>query len=203
MALTPVDISNKEFPVRVRGYDRDAVDDFLDRVVQEFEQLIRENASLREQITSLTERLEQYQNLEQTINRTLVLAEQAAEEIKESARREADLLLNQTRAQVERMLENGQAKTRQIMTDNSDLIRVIETLRSQVRALLQSQLEALDALPDPLSTVAAAQLDAPRTAHLDAPRSAQLDAPREVTRLDDRRETSSPGNGSRGPASRD
>ena len=50
MALTPVDIANKEFPVRMRGYDRDAVDDFLDQVVQEFEALIRENASLREQI---------------------------------------------------------------------------------------------------------------------------------------------------------
>ncbi|MBP2017136.1 cell division initiation protein [Symbiobacterium terraclitae] len=167
MALTPVDISNKEFPVRMRGYDRDAVDDFLDRVVQEFEQLIRENASLREQIANLTQRLEQYQNLEQTINRTLVLAEQAAEEIKESARREADLLLSQTRAQVERMLENGQAKARQIMADNSDLIRVVETLRTQVRALLQSQLEALDALPDPLSAVAAAQFSDAREARPD------------------------------------
>jgi len=182
MALTPVDISNKEFPVRVRGYDRDAVDDFLDHVVQEFEQLIRENASLRDQIENLTQRLEQYQNLEQTINRTLVLAEQAAEEIKESARREADLLLSQTKAQVERMLETGQAKARQIMADNSDLVRVIDTLRSQVRAILQSQLEAIDALPDPLSAVAAAQLTEPREV-------TRLEDRRETLRLDDRRET--------------
>jgi len=57
MGITPVDIANKEFPVRMRGYDRDAVDDFLDQVVQEFENLIRENASLREQVESLNQRL--------------------------------------------------------------------------------------------------------------------------------------------------
>ncbi|MEW8978663.1 MAG: DivIVA domain-containing protein [Symbiobacterium sp.] len=161
MALTPVDISNKEFPVRMRGYDRDAVDDFLDQVVQEFEQLIRENTSLREQIEQLQQRLEQYKDLEQSINRTLMLAEQAAEEIKESARREAELLMSQTRAQVERMLENGQAKARQIMAENSDLIRVLETLRTQVRAMLKAQLDALDGLPDPLSQLTAPRLNSP------------------------------------------
>jgi len=161
MALTPVDIANKEFPVRMRGYDRDAVDDFLDQIVQEMENLIRENASLREQIESLNARLEQYRNLEQTINRTLVLAEESAEEIRENARREADLLLNETRAQVERMLETGREKARQILADNSDLLRVLDTLRTQVRSLLKAQLDALDGLPDPLAHVAASRQDEP------------------------------------------
>lgn len=161
MALTPVDIANKEFPVRMRGYDRDAVDDFLDQVVQEFEHLIRENASLREQIENLNQRLEQYRNLEQTINRTLMLAEESAEEIKESARREAELMLSETRAQVERMLEAGQEKARQILADNSDLIRVLDTLRTQVRSLLKAQLDALDGLPDPFAHVAASRLSDP------------------------------------------
>jgi len=168
MPLTPVDIANKQFPVRLRGYDRDAVDDFLDQVVQEFEALIRENASLREQVENLNQRLEQYRNLEQTINRTLVLAEESAEQIRENARREAELLLSETRAQVERMLEAGQEKARQILADNADLIRVLDTLRTQVRALLKSQLDALDGLPDPLAHVAAARLSEPRTASGDA-----------------------------------
>lgn len=158
MGITPVDIANKEFPVRMRGYDRDAVDDFLDQVVQEFEALIGENASLREQVEHLNQRLEQYRSLEQTINRTLVLAEESAEEIRENARREAELLMNETRAQVERMLEAGQEKARQILAANADLIRVLDTLRTQVRALLKSQLDALDGLPDPLAHVAAARL---------------------------------------------
>ena len=56
------------------------------------------------------------------------------------------------------MLEAGQEKARQILADNSDLIRVLDTLRTQVRALLKSQLDALDGLPDPLAHVAAARL---------------------------------------------
>lgn len=158
MAITPLEISNKEFPIRMRGYDRDAVDDFLDQVVQEFEVLIKENASLRDQMEMLNQRLEQYRSLEETINKTLVIAQESAEEIKANAQRKADLMIKQAEAQAERMLEQGAAKSRQIMMDNSDLIRVIDTLRSQVRAMLKSQLDAIEALPDPHAEVAPARL---------------------------------------------
>lgn len=158
MAITPVEISNKEFPIRMRGYDRDSVDDFLDKIVQEFEVLIKENANLRDQVEMLTQRLEQYRSLEETINKTLVIAQESAEEIKANAQRKADLVVKQAEAQAERMLEQGAAKSRQIMMDNADLIRVIDTLRNQVRALLKSQLDALDSLPDPHAEVAPGRL---------------------------------------------
>jgi cell division initiation protein len=159
MALTPLDIANKEFRRRLfGGYDPAEVDDFLDQVVQEFERLIKESERLREQVETLTAKLEQYQNLEDTINRTLVTAQQAAEEVKANARREADLLIQEARLQAERIIEAGQAKARRIMEENADLSRAAQVLRTQVRSLLQAQLDAIDGLQDPFVKAAAGQM---------------------------------------------
>jgi cell division initiation protein len=154
MALTPLDITNKEFPVKFRGYDRDAVDEFLDQIIREFEVLIKEAATHKEQVELLSQRVEQYRALEETINKTLVIAQESAEEIKANARREADLIIQEARLQAERILEAGQAKARRIMEENADLARAAQVLRSQVRALLQSQLEAIDTLQDPFAQAA-------------------------------------------------
>lgn len=157
MALTPLDITNKEFRVRFRGYERDAVDEFLDQIIREFEVLIRENASLKEQQELLSQRLEQYRSLEETINKTLVVAQESAEEIKTNARREADLIIQEARLQAERVLEAGQVKARQVVEENADLFRAAQVLRGQVRALLQSQLDAIDHLRDPLGETSIAR----------------------------------------------
>lgn len=154
MAITPLDISNKEFPVRFRGYDRDSVDDFLDQVVQEFEFLIKENVNLRDQLELVSQRLEQYRALEETVNKTLVVAQESAEEIKGNAKHEADLILRGAQLQAERIVDSGHAKARQILEENADLLHAVNTLRSQVKALLRSQLDAIDALPNPFTQVA-------------------------------------------------
>ncbi|MFZ5827385.1 MAG: DivIVA domain-containing protein [Bacillota bacterium] len=157
MALTPLDITNKEFRVRLRGYDRDAVDEFLDQIIREFEVLIKENAASKEQVELLSQRVEQYRALEETINKTLIIAQESAEEIKANARREADLIIQEARLQAERILEAGQAKARRIMEENADLARAAQVLRGQMRALLQSQLEAIDTVHDPFAQAAASR----------------------------------------------
>lgn len=154
MALTPLDITNREFRVKLRGYDRDAVDEFLDQIIREFEVLIKENSTSREQVELLNQRVEQYRALEDTINKTLVIAQESAEEIKANARRESDLIIQEARLQAERILEAGQAKARRIMEDNADVARAALVLRSQVRALLQSQLESIDTVQDPFAQAA-------------------------------------------------
>lgn len=158
MALTPLDITNKEFRKKLfNGYDNDQVDEFLDQIIREFEVLIKESGTLKEQVELLNQRVEQYRALEETINKTLIIAQDSAEEIKANARREADLIIQEARLQAERILEAGQAKARRTMEENADLARAAHTLRVQVRALLQSQLEAIDTVRDPFAQAAVAR----------------------------------------------
>ncbi|HYG57686.1 MAG TPA: DivIVA domain-containing protein [Symbiobacteriaceae bacterium] len=159
MGLTPLDIHNKEFPKKAfGGYDRDAVDVFLDQVVADFEHLIKESDRLKQQAEDLKVKLEQYRNLEETINRTLVVAQETAEEVKAGAKKQADLIIQEARLQAERIIETGQVKARRIIEENADLARAAHTLRTQVRSLLQAQLQAIDGLYDPFSKAAAGQM---------------------------------------------
>jgi cell division initiation protein len=155
MPLTPLDIHNKEFPKKMMGgYDPDAVDEFLDEVVADFEAMTRENSRLKDQVESLTQQLEKYRHLEDSINRTLMAAQEAAEEMKNNAKKQAELIIQDAKMNAERIIEAGQAKSRRIMEENADLARVVSTLRTQVRTLLEAQLKALNELNDPFSQAA-------------------------------------------------
>ncbi|HWI63717.1 MAG TPA: DivIVA domain-containing protein [Symbiobacteriaceae bacterium] len=159
MALTPLDIHNKDFATQTfKGYKRDDVDEFLDQIVTEFDRMIKENDRLKTQIEDLTTKLEQYRTLEDTINRTLVVAQETAEEVKANAKKNADLIIQEARLQAERIIETGQVKARRIMEENADLARAAHVLRAQVKSLLQAQLEAIDGLYDPFAKAAVAQL---------------------------------------------
>ena len=83
MKLTPMDINNKEFKRGIRGYNPDEVDEFLDEVVENYEELYKENSRLKESITRLKDKVEHYERLEATIQNTLLLAQNAAEQAKE------------------------------------------------------------------------------------------------------------------------
>lgn len=145
MALTPLDIHNKEFKKTVfKGYDIDEVDEFLDQVIRDFESLIKDNAHLREQVSALQGRLEQYTQLEETLNKTLVVAQNSADELRVSARKEADLILQEARLQAERLVEQGQTKARKIVSEHEELLRHTAALRSQMKSTLKAQLELLD-----------------------------------------------------------
>jgi cell division initiation protein len=111
MGLTPLDIHNKEFSKKfLGGYNTNAVDEFLDQVIREFEALIKENAHLKEQVEAVDLKLAQYRNLEETINNTLVVSQGVAEDLKANAKKESDLIIQEARLQAERIIEAGRPR---------------------------------------------------------------------------------------------
>ncbi len=150
MGLTPLDIHNKEFSKKfLGGYNSSAVDEFLDQVIREFEALIKENAHLKEQIEAVDQKLAQYRNLEDTINNTLLVSQGAAENVKANAKKESDLIIQEARLQAERIIEAGQSKARRLVDENADLSRAAHMLRTQIRSMLQAQLDAIGQIRDP------------------------------------------------------
>jgi cell division initiation protein len=146
--LTPLDIHNKEFKRGFRGYSEEEVDDFLDQVVQDFETLLRDNAMLKEQIEDLQQKVEQYRQLESTLHNTLIVAQETAEEVKESARKEAELILREARLQGEKIVHDAEESVRRAQTRLGEARRQAAAFRAQVRSLLESQLEILRAAED-------------------------------------------------------
>ena len=95
MPLTPLDIHNKEFSRSFRGYDEDEVNEFLDQVIKDYEALIRENKDAQNQMMILQERLDHFTNIEESLSKTIIVAQEAADEVKSNSKKEAQLILKE------------------------------------------------------------------------------------------------------------
>lgn len=142
--LTPLDIHNKEFGRSLRGYNEDEVNEFLDRVIKDYETLIRENRSLEEKVEGLEERLKHYQNLEETLSKTIIVAQETAEEVKANARKEAQLIIKESEKNADRIINESLVKSRKMAMEIDEIQKQAAVFRARFRSLVQAQLEMLD-----------------------------------------------------------
>ncbi len=90
MRISPLDISSKKFPVKFRGFMSMRSIHFLNLIREELEELLRENASLKEQLNRADAQLQEYRNMEVTLRETLMTAQQMVDEYKNNSRKEAE-----------------------------------------------------------------------------------------------------------------
>ncbi|MFX4306988.1 DivIVA domain-containing protein, partial [Exiguobacterium sp. A1_3_1] len=110
MPLTPLDIHNKEFTRKFRGYDEDEVNEFLDQVIKDFELLLRENRQQQEVIQNMQARVDYFSSMEETLNKSIIVAQEAAEEVKANASKEASLILKQAEREAEQLQDAAQRR---------------------------------------------------------------------------------------------
>ena len=141
MALTPVEIRHMTPGTGLFGYKRAAMDRLLDEIASSFEDVWRERADLADKIEQLETDLVRYRELEGLLRTTLVSAERSAAEMKEQARREADLILGEAHAE-------ARAVQRQARTENERLVADSRRLKAQLRAALEGTEDVEDSWPD-------------------------------------------------------
>lgn len=142
--LTPLDIHNKEFKRGFRGYNEEEVDEFLDRVVKDFEKLYQENLEMKEAVERLSGKLEHYQHMENTLHSTLVIAQETAEEVKLNAKKETELLIKEAELRAQKMVEEAISKVRKMTSEYEEMQKQAQIYRTRLRTLLQAQLEMVN-----------------------------------------------------------
>ncbi|MBS3938056.1 MAG: DivIVA domain-containing protein [Peptococcaceae bacterium] len=143
MPLKPQDISNKEFKRTLRGYNVEEVDVFLEQLTRDYEANVRELALQREQVQKVEDKLSHYYKLEQTLHGALMVAQETAEEVKNSARKESQLIVKEAEVRAERLVEEAISKARKMATEYTEVQKQAEIFRGRLRALLQAQLEMI------------------------------------------------------------
>jgi cell division initiation protein len=146
MKLTPMDINNKEFKKGLRGYNADEVDEFLDEVVENYEELYKENANLKEKLTNSNEKVEYYAKIETTIQNTLLLAQNAAEQAKNSAQKEAELMLKNANETAQKLMDKAHNDVIQINDEYEKVKQEFIKFRAKYRNFMNTQLETFDDL---------------------------------------------------------
>ena len=144
--LTPMDIHNKEFGKSMRGFNCDEVNEFLNEVVQAYEILYRENRELTDKVEQMEKRLQQYESTEETMRNTLVLAQETGENVKEAARKEADLILQNAEQQRKVILEDANRALREAEARYATIANEMAVFRAKVESILTAQLQLLDGI---------------------------------------------------------
>ena len=146
MKLTPMDINNKEFKRGLRGYNAEEVDEFLDEVVENYEEMYKENSNLKEELANLNEKIEYYSKIETTIQNTLLLAQNAAEQAKSSAKKEAELMVKNANETAQKILDKAHNDVIQINDEYEKVKQEFIKFRAKYRNFMNTQMETFDAL---------------------------------------------------------
>ncbi len=144
MRITPLDIQQKQFPVRFRGFDMEEVYAFLEVIREEMEDLIRENASLKEQLHRTEAQLQEYREMENTLRETLLTAQQLVEDYKTNARKEAELIIKEAEMKADAIIKEAQEKVIKIHEDIVDLKGIRRHFKEELRRLIESHLRMLE-----------------------------------------------------------
>ncbi|MBZ0157598.1 MAG: DivIVA domain-containing protein [Alphaproteobacteria bacterium] len=144
MRLTPLDIQQKQFPMRFRGFDVDEVYSFLELMREELEELLRENASLKEQLGRADEQISEYKKMETTLRETLITTQQMVEDYKSNARKEAELIMKEAELKADSIIKEAQEKVVKIHEDIVDLKGIRRHFKEEIRRLIESHLKMLE-----------------------------------------------------------
>jgi cell division initiation protein len=141
--LTPLDIRHKEFRRAMRGYSDEEVDVFLDEVADEFERLFQENMELRERIERLVEQVRQHEALRETLQKTLVSAQQQSDEMRANARKEAELIIKDAELKGRDLLGESYTEKQRVQQSLTLLKQAEEDFRFKFRSLLEAHITLL------------------------------------------------------------
>ena len=144
MRITPLDIQQKQFPYKFRGFDDEEVYAFLELIREEIEDLLRENAQLKENAIRLENQVKEYKDMETTLRETLVTAQQMVEEYKSNARKEAELIVKEAELRSDALVKEAQEKVIKIHEDIVDLKGIRRHFKEELRRLIEGHLKMIE-----------------------------------------------------------
>ncbi len=142
--LTPLDIHNKEFTKKWKGYDEDEVNEFLDQVIKDYEMVIREKNDLQEQVNQLNQKIGHFTNIEETLNKSILIAQETAEELKGNASKESKLIIKEAEKNADRIINEALTKSRRISMDVEELKKQAKVFRTRLKMLVEAQLDMIE-----------------------------------------------------------
>ena len=140
----PLEIRAKEFKRVLRGYEPEAVDNYLEIIAHDLEKLLAENQRLKELLELKDQQISQFKILEDKINQALVVAEKTAGEITENARKEAEVIIKMAQNQRDEMLNQAKQDVQKIMDEYEKINQEYERFKREFKAILLSYLEQVN-----------------------------------------------------------
>ena len=133
MTITPVELHHIRLKRGLLGYRRAPVDELIREIADSFEEVWRQRADYADRIEQLESELSRHRDLESLLRTTLVSAERSAHELKDQAKREAELVIGEAHAEARSVTREAAAERERLLAETR-----------KIRALLEAALDAVD-----------------------------------------------------------
>ncbi|MDO3380168.1 DivIVA domain-containing protein [Geoalkalibacter halelectricus] len=144
MAITPIDIQQHQFKSQLFGYDKAGVDRFLELVAEELERLHRQSQELREELSRTRASLAEMREREEVLNATLLTAQKVTDDLRDNARKEAEVILADARVRGDQIVGEAEKRRLQLIDEIQDIKRQKVAFESGLRSLVESHLRLLN-----------------------------------------------------------
>jgi len=141
--ITPLEIQNKEFKRGIRGYKEDEVDEFLDQIMIDYEKLYKENIELKDKLEAANHQMDQYKGIEETLKNTLIVAQNAAEDVRANAHKKSELIIQEAESKAGDIIAKAHREVEDIRNEFESTKKQMQIFKTRFRTLLQSQLDSL------------------------------------------------------------
>ncbi|MBO1910448.1 DivIVA domain-containing protein [Sporosarcina sp. 6E9] len=142
MALSPLDIHNKEFSRSMfRGYDEDEVNEFLEQVLKDYENVLEEKKALENSLKQSTEQVTHFNTIETTLQKSILTAQEAAEDVRRNSMKEAKLIIKEAEKNADRIVNEALSRAQKIAVEIEDLKKQSKVFRNRFKMLIEAQLD--------------------------------------------------------------
>lgn len=143
MNYTPNDLQNLTFKKSFMGYNEDQVNEVLDRVIEDYSAYVHENIELKDRISVLNDGIQHYKVIEESLQNTLIVAQQTSEDIKRNAYEKAENIIKEAEIKAQRQLNDANQEVVKIRFEYEEMRKRLHIFKSKSETLLLSQLEVL------------------------------------------------------------
>lgn len=144
MKLSPISIKKQEFNRTLRGYDKDEVKAFLDKLSDELEILQRENESLKKELETASNRLTEFRRIEKNLQDTLLKAQESSVKSIDSAKRQTSLMVKEAEIKASQILEKARENANEIRNAVINLREEKDLIVARLKAIISSQAQLLE-----------------------------------------------------------
>lgn len=157
--ITPQEIEEKVFKKSMRGFNCEEVDEFLDDLRVDYENLIRENESLKERVRMYSEQLNKYTNIEDTLKETLITAQTAAEDTTSAANKKARIIVEEAEFMGKQKIDEATSRVIEIRKEYDNLTAEFKMFKNKFKSLLESEIKNIDEICSNIDTGLASQYE--------------------------------------------
>ncbi len=144
MRISPMDIEQQEFTRSFRGYNEEEVDDFLDKIVKDYEELINENFKLNEEIEKMQEKLKEFSEIEETLRSALLNAQKSAEEMKGRVESEAKIIIEKAEMEAKSLKQQVFQREDLVKNEIDNLRRYKFIFKEKFKSMLNLYLKMVE-----------------------------------------------------------